>query len=154
MPTEPELIIRPADTDAELELILKMCDSWIKEDISYGIIPDKIDELKRQDCFLAYYRGEAAGYMVCEYGVTKKKNSFRDEGDRFYEITELYVLPEFRSRAIGRAMFGLAEEKAKKEGIEHIFIATSTKDYRRVLEFYVDRCGMSFWSATLDKKLD
>ena len=133
MPTEHELIIRPADTDAELELILKMCDSWIKEDISYGIIPDKIDELKRQDCFLAYYRGEAAGYMVCEYGVTKKKNSFRDEGDRFYEITELYVLPEFRSRAIGRAMFGLAEEKAKKEGIEHIFITTSTKDYRRVL---------------------
>lgn len=92
--------------------------------------------------------------MVCEYGVTKKKNSFRDEGDRFYEITELYVLPEFRSRAIGRAMFGLAEEKAKKEGIEHIFITTSTNDYRRVLEFYVDRCGMSFWSATLDKKLD
>ena len=83
MPTEPELIIRPADTDAELELILKMCDSWIKEDISYGIIPDKIDELKRQDCFLAYYRGEAAGYMVCEYGVTKKKNSFRDEGTGF-----------------------------------------------------------------------
>jgi len=34
-----------------------------------------------------------------------------------------------------------------------LFLSTATKDYKRILHFYIDEMGMDFWTARLFKKL-
>ena len=74
-------------------------------------------------------------------------------GTPFFEIEELYVVPGHRSEGIGRALFCFAEQAVKAAGIEFIMLSTATKNYKRILHFYIDELGMDFWSARLFKKL-
>lgn len=71
----------------------------------------------------------------------------------YFEIEELYVVPSCRNEGIGRALFLFAEQAVREAGIEFIMLSTATKNYKRILHFYIDELGMDFWSARLFKKL-
>ena len=58
-----------------------------------------------------------------------------------------------RNEGIGRALFLFAEQAVGEAGIEFIMLSTATKNYKRILHFYIDELGMDFWSARLFKKL-
>ena len=63
-----------------------------------------------------------------------------------------YVVPERRSQGIGRELFAFAEKTLAGEA-EQILLGTATKDWRRILHFYIEELGMDFWSARLFKKI-
>ena len=42
---------------------------------------------------------------------------------------------------------------AKKDGYKYVFLVTSTTDWNRILDFYINKCGMSFYCASLVEKL-
>ena len=42
---------------------------------------------------------------------------------------------------------------AKKDGYKYVFLVTSTKDWNKILDFYINKCGMSFYCASLVEKL-
>ena len=69
----------------------------------------------------------------------------------YFELEELYVVPERRSQGIGRELFSFAEKTLGGEAA-YILLGTATKDWRRILHFYLDELGMDFWSARLFKK--
>lgn len=72
---------------------------------------------------------------------------------RFFEVEELYVKPELRSKGIGKQLFQYMEEKLKAENVELILLSTATKNYRAILHFYLDELGMEFWNARLFKRI-
>ena len=41
----------------------------------------------------------------------------------------------------------------KEAKIDYIMLSTATKDYRRILHFYIDELGMDFWYARLFRKI-
>ncbi len=47
----------------------------------------------------------------------------------------------------------VAEDAAKSDGAQCITLSTATKDWKRVLHFYLDELGMEFWTAQLFKRL-
>ena len=73
-------------------------------------------------------------------------------GSRCFDVDEVYVLPAYRSQGIGGRLFQAIQEYAKTQA-DFLTLATSTKDYRRVLHFYAEQNGMDFHSAYLTKKL-
>ena len=53
---------------------------------------------------------------------------------------------------VGRALFRAAVETLRGE-TRMLLLSTATKDWRRILHFYIDELGMDFWSARLFKEI-
>ena len=67
---------------------------------------------------------------------------------RYFEVEDIYVRPEFRSRGIGGLLLGDLLRVAKEDGIERLSVYTATKDVDRVLRFYRDH-GFESWFVRL-----
>ena len=127
---------------------------WENEQITWGLRANKPEELTGMRIFGAYENEMLVGYITatafktdCPYAMVPTV------GTHCWEIEELYVIPELRSHGIGRQLYAYAESIAKSEGAEFLFLSTATKDYKRILHFYIDELGMDFWTARLYKKL-
>jgi hypothetical protein len=139
--------------DELLKRLIDLSAEWEQEDISYGYRKNSREDIEPNRIFLASDGDEIIGYLLGHTEIAKRTSSVIKEGTPFFEIEELYVLPDRRSEGIGRVLFNFAEQKVKSEGLEYIMLSTSTKDYKSILHFYTDVMGMDFWNARLFKKL-
>ena len=84
---------------------------------------------------------------------TKKNTSVLPECTAVFEVEEIYVVPEYRDRGIGKRLFLYAEKEVSQEA-EYIMLSTATKNWKAILHFYIEELGMEFWNARLYKKID
>ena len=124
---------------------------WTEENCTNGLRPNTREDLN-EPCYIAVDDGKIAGYIFGHYYDIEKNFSFAEAGTHCFFIDELYVLPNYRSKGIGRKLFAMIEEEVKTKA-DFIDLATSTKDWRRVLRFYEEETGMSFHDAFLYKSL-
>ena len=124
---------------------------WEKEDITFGLRHNERGDLQ-EPCFVALLDNKIIGYTFGEYIVNDTHESFAKKGDKFFYISELYVVPEYRNKGIGKTLFKLIEEEVKGK-VDFITLGTATKDYKKILNFYVDGSGMSVHSSYLFKKI-
>lgn len=75
------------------------------------------------------------------------------EGTRFFEVEEIYVCPEFRSKGIGSSLFDFMEKRVKDDA-EYVLLSTATKNWKAIFHFYIDELNMNFWNARLYKKIE
>ncbi len=68
-----------------------------------------------------------------------------------FDPDELYVIRECRSQGVGKMLFE-AMEKEVGDQVDAITLATPTKDWHRILKFYIEEMGMAFYNAFLFKK--
>ena len=130
--------------------LIELSKIWCEEDITNGLVPNVLSDLK-EPCYAAFDGDKIVGYTFGHfYNADKKINTIK-EGDKCFEIDEIYVLKEYRSQGIGRKLFQAIEEEVHKE-VEFITLPTSTKDYKKILNFYVEMMDMTFHSAFLYKK--
>lgn len=140
-------------TEALAEVIA-LSQDWEQENITWGLRANTEEDLAGMRIFAAYEGDRLTGYAAVSASATERPYSMVPTvGTRCWEIEELYVIPEMRGRGVGRALYMHAEEKAREDGAEFVFLSTATKDYRRILKFYIDEMGMEFWNARLFKKL-
>ena len=66
----------------------------------------------------------------------------------YFEVEELYVVPERRSRALAQ-LFRCAEEAVKSDA-EYMVLSTVAKNWKAAFHFYPDELEMTFWSALSD----
>ena len=83
---------------------------------------------------------------------SKNQGAVVPDGTDYFEVEELYVRPEWRSRGVGSALFRYVEDQVRPEA-EYLMLGTATKNYKAILHFYIDELGMEFWSAALFKRL-
>ena len=135
-----------------LRQLNELTGNWIKEDCSFGIVMTESDDWG--ELLLTALDGDRiVGFAYGGYYIKEKKTSYMDAGTRCFEVEGLYVLPEYRSMRIGKALYTRLEETVKSN-CAYITLATSTKDYQRILKFYVEDLGMTFHSAFLFKSLE
>ena len=79
--------------------------------------------------------------------------SVMPEGTPYFEVEEIYVIPEERSKGIGSSLFEYAEKAVKNEA-EYIVLSTATRNWKAIFHFYLEELGMEFWNARLFKKLE
>lgn len=139
--------------DAVLEQLLSLSADWEGENSCYGYHKNGPEDIAGNRIFLAKEGTEAIGYLLGHRASAERSSSVMDQGTAYFEVEELYVKPRFRSRGVGRALFDCAETAARREGLEYLLLTTPTKNYSRVLHFYIEELGMEFWSARLYKKL-
>ena len=142
-------------TDEVVEQLIELSSIWCKEDISNGLIPNTKEDLK-EPCYIATKDNKIVGYIFGHYYNNEKKVSIENGsipvGEYCFDIDELYVIKEYRSQGLGKKLF-LAIEEEVKDNTKYITLGTSTRDYRKILHFYIEEVDMTFHSAFLFKKL-
>lgn len=147
------LEIKPAVAEEKLSVIAALSKAWEAENSTYGFYADDLPYLKENRCFAAYDAGEMVGYLFGKVEAARRMQSILPDGMPYFEVEELYVRPHMRSQGVGRALMEHLEQVLRAEGITRMLLSTATKDYKRILHFYIDELGMNFWSARLFKEL-
>ena len=143
-------------TDEVVEQLINLSHVWCEENISNGLIPNTKEDLK-EPCYIATIDNKIVGYIFGHYYNNEKKVSLENGasipiGEKCFDIDELYVLEEYRHQGIGKRLF-ISIEKEVKKNTNYITLGTSTRDYRKILHFYIEEVDMTFHSAFLYKKL-
>lgn len=145
---------RAAVLTDELTAQLIACSAdWEAENSCFGYRKNEIDDLLGRRVFIAEADGALIGYLFGLTERTKQDTSVAPADTPYFELEELYVVPRWRSCGVGRALFQMAEEAARAEGLPLLMLGTATKNWRAILHFYLDELGMEFWSARLFKRL-
>ena len=139
--------------DTLIEKLISMSADWEAENSTYGYRKNERSDIEGNRIFLAEQDGKLLGYLFGQEEKSERATSIMVDGTPYFEIEELYVIPEFRNQGVGRALFQFVEQELKATGIEYMMLSTATKNYKKILHFYIDELGMDFWSARLFKKL-
>lgn len=139
--------------DALLETLISLSGDWAAENSCYGYYQNKRSDIEGNRVFLAAEEDSVQAYLIGHVCTAERTSSIMEEGTPYFEVDELYVRSELRSRGIGRALYSFAEETVKAEGVDFMMLTTATKDYKKILHFYIEEMGLDFWSARLYKKL-
>ena len=140
-------------SDGLLEKLIAMSGYWEAEGSTYGYRKNDAADIEGNRIFLAEEDGEILGYLLGKEEKAQRASSIMADGTPYFEIEELYVIPQHRSQGVGRSLFAYAEQAVKDTGCDFLMLSTATKDYKSILHFYIDELGMDFWSARLFKKL-
>lgn len=151
------MTIKEVQPDSKvMEILISFSEDWEKEASCHGYRKNSAEDIKGNRVFLAVddCDGEerVLGYLFGYIEKAERTNSIHKEGTVCFEIEEIYVRPEYRSKGIGSELFRFAEN-AVKEQAEMITLSTATKNFRAILHFYIDEVGMEFWNARLFKRL-
>ena len=137
--------------DDTVKSLIELSKQWQEEDCSYGMIVNTKDNL-RKPLYVAVENDKIIGYIFGHYYKLENKTSYIEVGSNCFMIDQIYVIPSYRSKGVGKELFKLMENEIK-ESCDYITLSTSTKDYKKILHFYVDELDMNFHSAFLIKDL-
>jgi GNAT superfamily N-acetyltransferase len=140
-------------TEDIISELISMSQDWEAEVSTHGYAKNTSEDIEGRRVFLAYDGDKIVGYLFGKSEEREKPSSVIAVGSKCFEVEELYIIPSMRSKGVGRSLFSYAEKVMASEGIEFLTLATATKDYKRILHFYIDELGMEFWNARLFKKL-
>ena len=147
------MLIREAElNDALLETLIALSRDWEAERSCHGYRANTRADIEGNRIFLAEENGAVVGYLFGHMDRSEKQSSVMPDGTPYFELEELYVVPERRSAGVGAALFTHAEAALKSE-TEYILLSTATKNARAILHFYMDVLDMQFWSARLFKRI-
>ena len=138
--------------DHVLNQLIRFSENWAAENSCYGYRPNDRTDIEGSRIFFAEDDGTVTGYLFGRVYQSKQMKSIMPEGTPYFEVEELYVVPERRSRGIGAELFRYAEEAVKSDA-EYMVLSTAAKNWRAVFHFYLDELDMTFWSARLFRKI-
>ena len=135
-----------------LDQLIRFSEDWAAENSCYGYRPNDKSDIDGNRIFLAEDGDTVIGYLFGKVYLSQQMKSIMPEGTPYFEVEELYVVPERRSQGVGAKLFRYAEESVKSEAA-YMVLSTATKNWKAIFHFYLDELDMSFWSARLFKKI-
>ena len=136
--------------DKYISELLSLSAKWEEENITNGYHKNVESDIE-EPIVIAIDNNKIVGYCFGEFYIEKSTFSYIKPGSKCFRICEIYVLPEYRSQGIGKKIIDMLMDKVKND-CEYTVLSTSTKDYKKILKFYIDDVGMEFHSAFLIKK--
>ena len=137
-----------------LETLISFSEDWEGENSCHGYRKNDRSDIDGNRIFLAAEGEEILGYLFGKTEKSERDTSIMPKETVYFEIEELYVIPQRRSQGVGRELFQFAEDTLRAEGMPYLMLSTATKDYKRILHFYIEEMGMEFWSARLFKRIE
>ena len=140
---------RKPEGDTALRLI-ELSEAWVQENCCNGMVKNDLSDLT-EPLLVALDDNQIIGYCFGHFYKEERNRSYASAGENCFSLDELYVLPEYRGRGVGSALFHTMEERVEGE-CSCMTLATSTKNYQAILKLYIEELGMTFSSAFLFKR--
>lgn len=148
------MLIHEVDLKEEvLAKLISFSEDWAAENSCYGYRSNDKSDIEGNRIFSAEDNGDIVGYLFGKVCGSKQMKSIMPEGTPYFEVEELFVIPEKRSQGVGEKLFSFAEDTVKTEA-EYMVLSTATKNWKAIFHFYIDELNMNFWSARLFKKIE
>lgn len=144
------MIIRSAQKE-DLKSIANLSGEFAKEDCCNGIIADNEQYFEDKDVAIAIENNIIIGYAYGEMETAKQDKSYVKKGDKVFYLEEMYVIPSKRNMKVGQRLFKFLENEAMQRDAKVIELHAVSKDYKRLLNFYLEELNMNFLSALLYK---
>ena len=135
-----------------LRELIELSKKWVAEDCSYGMVANTEKDIQKPLC-VAVDNNKIIGYVFGHFYTMENKSSYVEIGSNCFSVDEIYVLPEYRSQGVGKELFRQMEKRVK-DSCSYVTLSTSTKNYKKILHFYVEELDMNFHSAFLIKSFD
>lgn len=139
--------------EEDFSLVAELSKIFAEEGCCNNIIADSQEYYVGKKVLGCYNDGELVGYCYGEMLTEEKERSYAQVDDLYFELEEIYVLPEYRSQGAGRRLFGFIEGYVRACGCKTIRLNAVSKDYKKLLNFYIDIIGMEIISAYLIKRI-
>lgn len=135
--------------------VAKLQKQWESESITYGFVADTEDEILAYDkdyFYVAFDTETIVGYVIGEAKTNDQDNYMNvfSMNEKYLQVNDLYIAPAYRSKSIGAELLAIVEEKAKRNGVEHVFLSSATIDADSVRCFYKSS-GFKIWTTTFFK---
>lgn len=137
----------------DAEELARLSKEFADENSCNGITADDADFFDKHKVAIAVDKNKIVGYCFGEIEKENKTRAYAKENDLYYYLEEIYIIPEYRSKGVGQVLFQFIEQYAKEEGCKTIRLSAVSKDYKKLLSFYIDKLNMTFWSAFLIKEI-
>ena len=148
------IVIEEQEADDELlDILIRLSADWEAENSCYGYRKNEKADIEGNRIFAAKDGTDVIGYLFGYLEKSERSTSIMPDGTPVFEVEELYVKPDYRSKGIGKMLFSYAETAVQNDA-DFIMLSTATKNWRAVFHFYLDELGMEFWSARLFKKVN
>lgn len=147
-----EIIIEFAKKE-DLSVIASLSKAFEEEQCCNGIIADNENFFATKKVVIAKVNEKLIGYCYGEEEIKQRNTTFFKKGQKSFYLEEIYIDKKYRNKKIGTKLFNFIENYAQKIGCEIIETTAVSKDYRKLLSFYIDKLNFNFWSASLIKKL-
>lgn len=150
--TNQQVIIRPASTDDLHEMAL-LQHAWEHEQITHGQTATDLPHLQEQIneyALVAQTGNQLVGIVMASVHVSEGM-AVIPAGERYLEIDDLYVMPEWRAQDIGHQLLDTVLARAEADGIHYQLVYTATKEIRRILRFY-ESCGFESWYVQMYRR--
>ena len=138
----------------DLKNVANLSESFAKEGCCNGIVADDEKYFEDRQIAIAVDKDVIIGYAYGEIETAEKDKSYIKKGDKVFCLEEMYVVQSKRNMNVGKKLYEFLENEAKKKGVSVIELNAVSKNYKRLLKFYLDDLDMKFLSAYLYKKLD
>ena len=138
----------------EFKEISNLNSIFVKENCCNNIMADDEEYYFNKKIFVAVENNMIVGYVYGDFYQETKARSYAKINDKYLELEELYVLPEYRNLGVGQKLFKKIEKYAKQNGAKTLRLNAVSKNYKSLLNFYIDILGMEYISAYLIKKID
>lgn len=147
-----EIIIEFAKEE-DLSAIAALSKAFEEEQCCNGIVADKENFFATKKVVIAKVEEKLIGYCYGEEEIKQRNTTFFKKGQKSFYLEEIYIDKKYRNKKIGTKLFNFIENYAQKIGCEIIETTAVSKDYQKLLSFYIDKLNFNFWSASLIKKL-
>ena len=118
-----------------------------------GVVCDDEKFFQDKSVFVAEENNEIIGYGYGVFEIKKHSSPFYNVEEKCFYIEEMYVSKNFRNNGVGGKLFAELEKYAKENKADFIELSATSKDYKKLLSFYIEKLNLTFWSAQLYKRL-
>ena len=137
----------------DLNNVAKLSQMFANENCCNGIVADLEDYYLDKIVAVAIDDDQIVGYAYGNFEMAKKNKSYVNKDDKTFYLEEMYVVPSKRNLHLGEKLFNFLESYAKEQGAVVMELNAVSKNYLKLLNFYINKLNMSFLSAYLYKKI-
>lgn len=139
-------------TDQDLTAVVELSELWVKEGIAPGLQANYIEFLQRcmgEYFWIAEAQSAVVGFI---FGTILESDGLAviPEGEKYIEIDEVYVHPEWRSGGIGHELVDRLLQQAESNGVTRSLVYSAAKQWVRMVGFY-EKHGFQMWHIQMVK---
>ena len=139
---------------ADVDAIHRLYQDWEGEAITYGFVSPGETEIG-QALGPYFLVADVYGCLVGLISGTVRSSeglAVIPKGEKYLEINDLYVSPGYRHQKIGSRLMDQLLAIAKKDGMAHALVYSTSKDIHQILSFYESH-GFSSWYIQMVRNL-